>query len=193
MADCGSHGTTCHMGSLCAASKIALMLWRALLAIRSPYRSFCVIDLLGGFDGGDCWWCHSPRKRRCARSLQHVWILRLEVREQGVDGLPVNGRLNGIVGRHGACYYRKSVDGSQKCLKVFVGLLALSCESQLFLPPTEICPCDAQDPLQPLMTGQNPMFGEHCLHDLERRKGIQWGRVIRGLEGDGIVHPNAGQ
>ena len=59
-------------------------------------------------------------------------MLRLEVGKQGVDGLNVDSRLNGIISGHGACDYRKSLDGNQKCLKVFVGLLALSGESQFF-------------------------------------------------------------
>ena len=37
------------------------------------------------------------------------------------------------------------------------------------------------------------MFGEHCLDDLERREGIQWNRIVRGFEGDGVVRPNASQ
>ena len=37
------------------------------------------------------------------------------------------------------------------------------------------------------------MFVEHCLDDLERREGIQWTRIVRGFEGDGVVRPNASQ
>ncbi len=73
-----------HMGSLRAAGEITSMLCCLLLPIRSPYHSFCFLGLFVVFRHGCCRWCHCSRERRCARSPQHVRMLRLQVREQGV-------------------------------------------------------------------------------------------------------------
>ncbi len=79
-------------------------------------------------------------------------MLRLEVREQGFDGLNIKGRMDGVVGRHRACYYWKGLNGRQPRMPQSIRRVACPVlRESFFSPPTGICPCGAQDPLQPLM------------------------------------------
>ena len=113
------------MESLRAAGEIATMFPALLGSIRPPFLLLPISRASWGW----CWgwaWGHGAGKGGCARGPQHIRVLGLQVREQGIDVLLLYRRLDGVVCRHTLGDDGKALDSFHKQFKVLVVCFALA-------------------------------------------------------------------